>query len=332
VRSVFAEAEPGWLERIQGGMSSGEGLIWAVRDPSRVPKPNGRGTQLDPGVTDKRLMVLEPEFASVLRMCSRSGNILSATLRQAWDSGTLRIMTKNSPAKATDAHISLVGHVGRDELLRSLNATEQGNGFANRFLFFCTRRSQLLPDGGAVTDSDLIDLAGAVSVAVESGKRAGIIQRDPEASELWHRVYPTLSRDRDGMVGAMTSRAEAQTMRLACIYALLDQSPLVRVEHLRAALEVWRYSEDSVRFVFGDSLGDPLADDILRALTTSADGMTRTELSTSMGRNVPAHEIERALEMLKDRGLARTEKSAGGPGRPTERWFLATPVSRGKSG
>jgi hypothetical protein len=331
--SIFDEAEPGWVaERIQGGLSSGEGLMWAVRDPSQVPKPNGRGTQHDPGVKDKRLMVVEPEMASVLRVCSRSGSILSPTIRQAWDSGNLRILTKNSPARATGAHISLIGHIGRDELLRNLSATEQGNGFANRFLFVCTRRSRLLPDGGMVAADDLTRLAIAVSEAVEYGQRAGIIRRDPAASDLWHSEYPQLSRDRDGMVGAMTSRAEAQTMRLACTYALLDQSPLVRVEHLRAALEVWRYCEDSVRYIFGESLGDPLADDILSALTASAEGMTRTELSTSMGRNVPAHEIERALEMLKDRGLARTEKSAGGPGRPTERWFFGTPVSRGKSG
>ena len=39
------------------GLASGEGLIWAVRDPHGP----------DPGAADKRLLVIEPEFASVLR-------------------------------------------------------------------------------------------------------------------------------------------------------------------------------------------------------------------------------------------------------------------------
>ena len=40
-------------------------------------------------------------------------------------------MTK-SPAKATDAHISVIGHITTDELRRSLTRTEAANGFANR--------------------------------------------------------------------------------------------------------------------------------------------------------------------------------------------------------
>jgi hypothetical protein len=38
-----------------------------------------------------------------------------------------------------------------------------------------------------------------------------------------------LSRDRVGLLGAMTSRAEAHTLRLSCLYALLNRSTVVRV-------------------------------------------------------------------------------------------------------
>jgi hypothetical protein len=47
------------------------------------------------------------------------------------------------------------------------------------------------------------------------------------------------------MLGAVTARGEAQVMRLACLYALADISSFVRLEHLRAGLEVWRYCFDS---------------------------------------------------------------------------------------
>ena len=83
---------------------------------------------------DKRLLVVEAEFGSTLRMMERDGNVLTATLRQAWDGEDLRILTKSKAAKATNVHVSLLGHVTREELLKFLTETEQANGFANRVL------------------------------------------------------------------------------------------------------------------------------------------------------------------------------------------------------
>ena len=68
------------------------------------------------------------------------------------------------------------------------------------------------------------------------------------------------------MVGALTSLAEAQVLRLSLIYALLDGERLVRVPHLLAALSVWDYCETSVKYIFGQTLGDPVADGILETL------------------------------------------------------------------
>ena len=73
---------------------------------------------VEPGVEDKRLLVLEAEFASVPRVLGREGSTLSAQIRQAWDSGDVRTMVKNSPARATGSHISMIGHVTRAELRR----------------------------------------------------------------------------------------------------------------------------------------------------------------------------------------------------------------------
>ncbi len=122
---------PDWCKgNVASGLASGEGLIWNVRDPIKRKEPireAGKKTGkiidyqeviADEGIDDKRLLVMESEFASVLQVCSRDRNTLSAVMRQAWDTGYLRTMTKNSPARATDAHISIVGHVTRDELRR----------------------------------------------------------------------------------------------------------------------------------------------------------------------------------------------------------------------
>ena len=121
-----------------GGLSSAEGLINEVRD-QELP-------------TDRRLMAVSDEFASVLRVMAREGNTLSPSLRSAWDSGNLRTLVKTDPLKATGAHISLVGHITRTELLKYLNDTESHNGFANRLLWTSVKRSKCLPEGGLVPE------------------------------------------------------------------------------------------------------------------------------------------------------------------------------------
>jgi hypothetical protein len=276
VRRLFEIAEPGFAkDRILGGLSSGEGLIWACRDPimKRQPvKERGRVTgyqevEEDPGVSDKRLLSYESEFASILRrIVGQQGNTLSALLRQAWETGDLRTLTKNSPVKATGAHVAIIAHDTVEELRRWLSATEQANGFGNRFASFCVRRSKLLPEGGCVPELALRPLPERLGKSIASGRLLGQLPRGDDAREVWGKVYEVLSEGKPGLAGSMLARGEAHVMRFACLYAVLDSSKTVHLEHLKAALALWDYSEASVRWVFGDSLGDPLADELLRFL------------------------------------------------------------------
>jgi hypothetical protein len=159
IRGLFEQAASDWERgRIVSGLSSGEGLIWAVRDPIKTlvtDKKSGVQNEIetDAGVDDKRLLVLESGFASPLRHFERSGNTLSSTLRAFWDNGKVSSLTKNSPAKTTGAMVTVIGHITVDELRRYLTRTEMGNGLANRFLFACVRRSKELPFGGDQADT-----------------------------------------------------------------------------------------------------------------------------------------------------------------------------------
>ncbi|CAN5850044.1 hypothetical protein BH18ACI5_BH18ACI5_04330 [soil metagenome] len=328
---LFEPVDPEWTrECITSGLSSGEGLIHHVRDPIEKEHPikkNGRVTGYetvveDPGVDDKRLLVIESELASTLKTMSRDGNTLSAVVRQAWDGHDLRTLTKSSSTKATAPHIGIIGHITRDELRRYLDATECANGFGNRSLWVCVRRSKELPDGGRPVD--LTWCSDDIQAAVTAAKNVTEMRRDTDARSLWHQVYGRLSAGRPGLLGAMTARAEAQVMRLACLYALGDRLDVVRVPHLRAALEVWRYCFDSTAYIFGDRLGDPVADEILNALRAAApESLTRKEIShVVLGKNRSSAEITRALTMLLESRLARFEKDRSGEGRPAERWFV----------
>ncbi len=308
IHRLLATCDSGWShECIQTGLSSGEGLIHAVRDG---------------GVADKRLLVVESEFASTLRVLSRDGNTLSPTLRQSWDGGRLQVMTKQFPETATGAHISVIGHVTANELRAELTRTDAGNGFANRILWACARRSKMLPDGGQVPKAELTRLSKEVQAVLKYTRspRDHEFRRDDGASFLWHEMYAELSEGKLGLFGAVTSRAEAQVMRIACLYAVLDLSREINAEHLGAAKAVWKYCEDSARFVFGDALGDPLADELLGLLRQSLQGLTRTELNNALGRNKASAYIGRALALLAEYGLAKGKREET-PGRSAERWF-----------
>jgi hypothetical protein len=333
---IFQMIDPFWSDkRVLSGLASGEGLIWAVRDPiveHRAVRKNGRVAAYervisDQGEDDKRLMVVEPEYARVLQVIEREKNTLSAIIRQAWDTGRLNTLTKNKAASATDAHISIIGHITVQELRRLLTDTAVGNGFANRFLFVCVERSKLLPLGGELKPEALDPVIVKVRAAVDFARKTKRMSLSKLARVLWCNVYAQLSDGKPGMLGSVTSRAEAQTLRLACIFALLDQSSLIKKVHLKAALEVWRYCDASARFVFSDAVGDSLSDTILRALRTQDNGMTRDELREHFSRNKTSSEIERALNVLQDHGLARMEKpDRPGRGRPIERWVAVSTI------
>jgi hypothetical protein len=111
-------------------------------------------------------------------------------------------------------------------------------------------------------------------------------------------------------------------MRLAALYAVLDESDVIEVQHLDAALALWQYAEDSARHIFGHATGDHVADDIVVALRAAgAEGITRTQIRDYFGRNMKADRINKALALLLKTGIVRSTSVHTG-GRPTERWFL----------
>jgi len=308
--------KPWFDNRQQSGLSSGEGLIYAVRDPIEKTDKDGNVIVVDSGVEDKRLLVVEEEFGGTLRVMRREGNTLSPVMRKSWDRGNLSVLNKNSPNRATDAHISIVGHVTPADLQREMDSTEAANGFGNRFQWNAVKRSKFLPDGGSVEDEDFNDILPRLTQAVDFARKSGRMKFDPDGHAGWHEVYAELADPQPGLFGAVTGRAAPQVIRLALIYALLDSSPVMKQVHLEAALAVWDYCKASAAYIFGDSLGDPTADAILQALRCKPDGMTRTEISALFGRNQPAEHIDRALSTLQKNGRAQPEKvKTGGRGR-----------------
>ena len=322
VEALFAKVSPDWAERIASGLSSGEGVIEALRDPS----VDQRGNEVA-GVADKRLMVFEGEFAQTLRVLRRDGNTLSAVIRNLWDGKTLGTLTRN-PLKASEPHGAIAAHITVDELKTEITkGSEMFNGFANRFLWAFVRRSKMLSNPKPYPDGYWMFEVAELGNAVAFAQTCTEVRRDVESQALWDHLYlGELSRDPGGLLGGATNRGDAQIIRLSMIYALLDCSNVIRSEHLRAALAVWRYCGQSAQYIFGNRTGDDAADKILAALERSPNGLSKTEVSVKVfGRNKGAAAMSNALQRLESGGHARMVLENDTGGRSAERWFWCSP-------
>ena len=293
---------------------NGEGLIWTVRDPAGQ----------DPGAVDKRLLIIEPEFATVLKSTGRELSTLSPTLRSAWDGRPLALLTRTAPARATEAHISIIGHITQTELRRHTTTVEIANGFLNRFIFAAVRRVRLLPEGGDPDPLKGSGLARYLTSVLKHAQTAEQVTLTEDARELWWQLYPHLTQPADGLLGQLTARAEAHGIRLALLYALLDGQRKIAPEHLNAALALWDYAKRSAAWALGHATGDPLAEHIHAALARTPDGLTRTQIRDLCQRNLPADRVEQALHALAATGLAHQQRTVTG-GRPAERWTAQAP-------
>ena len=202
IYDLLAAIDPLWInQRVQDGLQSGEAIIDKLRDASTRLSRGGKPIT-DPGVTDKRLLIMEEEFARVLIVANRQGNTLSPTLRNAWDSKpVLWTGSKNDPQKATRAHVSLIGHIVPEELRKNLSAIDSENGFANRILWIAVNGIGEQPIPPAVAwrtqHRDLVIQLQEIAKNFQT-RPASEIQWSPEAKLEWNRYYAAAKKRRFG--------------------------------------------------------------------------------------------------------------------------------------
>lgn len=270
-----------------GGLSSREGLVMMIHDGFKVGK-----SEVEP-IYDKRLFVLESEFANVLHQGARDGNTLSSALREAWDGSSIKPATKTAPVHASDPHINLLGHITPGELIEMMRERELTNGFANRFLVIWAEQQALDPIPRFTTKERLDALTDRVAKVLRFAKADRFAETDrtrmvlsEAASQRYQELYCNELQDRSAgerVAGLMTRRAP-YLLRLAMFFALTDLTQTIEVHHLDAALAWIRYWADSVKFIFASAFEEQAtaktqeaADAILGFLSTTASA-SRTEI------------------------------------------------------
>ena len=300
-----------------GGLSSGEGIGYALRDPVEDKK----GVVTDEGVTDKRLLIIEPEFANAMAAASREKSTLSGTIRNLWDGRTIEPLVKNSRWKATRPHGVIMGHITVHELLKKTSDVDAYSGFLNRFVMLYVARAKLVSDPLPTTNEKIIHLArcfgSIVQTATENfnAENQRKIVFSAAGKGFWNEIYPELTRDIDGITGALMARAEIYCRMYAMEFALLDKAQQIEICHIEAAMAWNKYWRESVEYIYGDESAlqeleaiDKLADEVL-AFVKEHQGCSRTDLTTWFRHDYKAERVDMGLERLFGAAPARLKQT-----------------------
>lgn len=335
VEKLFAEADPDWADgRVLYGLQSAEAMIDQVSDTG----------------TDCRLMVVETEFARLAETMARTGT-LSAQLRNAWDGRALQRTTTRMARRASRAHISLLGMITPEELLRHHRRLSQAGGLESRILYCYT--APLRDVSPFSVPADPAPLAARVAGVLGASRETVMSSTDPISRHLltlrgiqprtelpvagkvaagWRTVKARLAASGEGMPG-LHSRAESQVIRVAAAYALADLSRSITPEHVEAALAVQSYCAQSAEVVFGVPVAElpprvnpNVSARIVRALHDAYPSWTaRDEIGSGLLHgNIPADGIDAALASLAARKLIERKRTPTG-GRPREEYRLVPP-------
>lgn len=322
------------------GVATGEGLIYAIRDGTDLR--SGTQPKWQP-IEDKRLLVIDEEFASTLAKCSRKDATLSAILRKAWDGRKLDNQTRAEPVAASRPHIVMLSQITPDEFLRKTETVELMNGLINRYMLILSKRNRSVPfpePAPAAQAKGLAQrLAGGLffswggkhvyDPAAENGLKVTL---SAEAKALYGRDYERLiTRERPGIVGGATGRMSTQVWIIAATYAVLDESDVVKAEHMEAALGWARYGFECAALLFNvkdnkkgqmeDAIRAERVFDAIRG--SGSTGITRTELSAEFSGHLSGSGLNVAIQALLGQQRISEQWEGNTGGRPAKRYFAA---------
>jgi len=288
-------ADPEWYANSGGGLTSGEGLIDAVRDEVVATTPKGKEYVKHPSVDDKRLFAKQSEFAAVLKQGQRHGNILAETLCDFWDGEEyVRSRSKGEPRCATGAHVSIVAHSTPEDIREFLTERLQANGFANRFVTFYSKKCCDLPIPGDEDSREESKLADHLAAIVEKARREPVrYSLSKEALRLWEQEHKRLSEPPyPGLVQAMLARSAAHAIRFAMIYAVLGGSKdYILLPHLESALAVMAYSEASVLHLWKGRSGDKRVDKVRELTAEPGSRISLSEIQAAFGKHLYGQDL-----------------------------------------
>ena len=161
-----------------------------------------------------------------------------------------------------------------------------------------------MPFPKAIEERRFNELALRFKEALDFAQQPGEIVFSDRVEKVWTEVYKQLQEERPGIAGVLTNRSEVHVIRIALVFALLDKSNLIDIQHMRAALAIWDYCASSVCFIFGIE-SDEGSSKILLALENGP--RSQTEISKLFSGHLSADKLRQKLSDLEALGKIERE-------------------------
>ncbi|MFC5029961.1 DnaB-like helicase N-terminal domain-containing protein [Streptomyces sp. DSM 41987] len=288
------------------GLNSGEGLIEYVKDDAR--------DDASPASLDKRLWVVESEYAVTMSRGRREGSSLPGVLRQAWDGEDLGSMVRES-MKATNPHIAILGHITPLEFRSKMQDSEMAGGTYNRFLPIFCHRNLVLPESRGAEPQLIDSLAQDWRAVLNDAANVDEVQVDDDARALYRdEIYPALTDDEtEGALAEFTARAAPYVQRVAMVYALCDHSDTIRIQHMHAAYRLIQYARASAAHLLGTTSANPKVDKLATAVRKAGpDGLTGADIQRLFKKDRKNERDGLVAALLDQPGYIRRQRPTAG--------------------
>ena len=235
-----------------GGVSTTEGIVNEIRDD--IEDANG---EIIKGVQDKRLFILEEEFANVFKKVRKNDSTLSATIRTLFDGKKLEPLIKYNKIGCERPHVVFLGHMTPEELSCEIKSVDIANGFMNRFPIFRGMKQPDIPFPEVTTEKELNELATSfVEILKWCNSKEQKLEYSTCYKNLWEKEYSRLRNlgAEETLERSLMTRAAHYASMYAMLFAVTDKVKVVTSEHLKAALAWIDYWHQSVRYIYNTEL------------------------------------------------------------------------------
>jgi hypothetical protein len=319
VAKVFEEI-PDVATSVCGPLQSGEQLVKFISGDYKGNAYKSGGNKFDQGSEVRRLVCRVNEFRTMLDIAKRDSNCLAYTIISLFEKGSAVLFSKPE-MRIANAHVAIVAHTTYYDFSKSLNIVQAGNGFCSCFLWILSPRQKIVPRPRFLEESAIKHFRHIIVERIEFAKKLGQMKLGKKAGKLWGEIYPELTKEIPGVVGAVIQRSDILVIRLAMIYAIAAGHSMIMEEDMRAAYALVSYSMESARIMFNGTEPVTIKEKILRALRSEPNQqMSRTEISVNVfSKNKSSDVIEKALAEMKSVGLIEiTSTKTTGIGRSTD--------------
>jgi hypothetical protein len=254
------------LPRKSTSWSRGRDLVDALQDASDpTAKPSVQvihGTGSAEGLLDaldgnsRVVVMVSDEFRTLLGKGKQEGSILVPCLTELFSCRDYRLQTRQKTVVAVEPFMSIVANTTISWLEQSLAENDILGGFAGRFLYVIGEPKGPLPyppkPDKARFDSLVKSLNECRAFADEVAKSGGELVPSNEAKATFAEYYRQHRRhcEDENLQTTLLRRLPDYCWKLALLYASLDKSRVIDVDHITPAIEAVQFFEGCTQRIF----------------------------------------------------------------------------------